>query len=261
MNNRTAALIVMISLAVAAGCSKQQAAAPAAAPGTSAGSPGASVGPEPGSQDIAGPVVETMDAGQYTYVKLNTSSGDVWAAALKFDVKVGDRVVVTPETPMRNFHSQTLNRDFPLIYFSSSIRKAGEPARGQAPAGAIAMAPSHGSAGAPPAPQGVIEPIAQPAGATSVADVWAQRKARAGKTVTVRGQVVKYHGAIMGRNWLHIQDGSGKAAEGTNDLTITSAQETKVGDVVTVTGTVAIDKDFTAGYAYAVMLENARIGK
>jgi hypothetical protein len=33
----------------------------------------------------------------------------------------------------------------------------------------------------------------------------------------------------------------------------------KVGDVVTMTGVVAVDKDFTAGYAYPVMVENAKL--
>ena len=250
MINKLAVLSVIILIAFAAGCSKQKSATPP--PPASAAS--ASVAPEPGSQDITGPVLETMNAGQYTYVRVGSSSGEVWAAAQRFDVKVGDRVVVKPETPMRNFHSQTLNRDFPLIYFTTTISKEGEqaPARGADP---IAMAPSHGG------PAAAAEPIAQPAGATPIADVWAQRKALAGKIVTVKGKVVKYNGEILGRNWVHIQDGTGKAADGTNDLTVTTTDETKVGDVVTVTGTVAIDKDFTAGYAYPVIVENAKIAR
>jgi len=75
----------------------------------------------------------------------------------------------------------------------------------------------------------------------------------------VRGKVVKFNGGIMGRNWIHIQDGTGVAADGTNDLLVTSDAGAKVGDVITVTGTVAIDKDFTAGYAYAVLIEGAKI--
>jgi hypothetical protein len=63
----------------------------------------------------------------------------------------------------------------------------------------------------------------------------------------------------MGRNWIHIQDGTGAAADGTHDLLVTTDAVAKIGDVITVTGTVAVDKDFTAGYAYAVMLEGAKI--
>jgi hypothetical protein len=77
--------------------------------------------------------------------------------------------------------------------------------------------------------------------------------------VTVRGTVVKFNGGILDRNWLHLQDGSGKAADGTNDITVTTDAVAKVGDVVTVTGTVVLDKDFSAGYAYPLMLEKAKI--
>ena len=251
MINKLAVLSVIIPLALAAGCSKPKAADPARAAAAPAQ---ASVGPEQGSQDIIGPVLETMNAGQYTYVRVSSTSGEVWAAAQRFDVKVGDRVVIKPETPMRNFHSQTLNRDFPVIYFTTSISKEGEQPSARS-ADPIAMAPAHGGAAAP------TGPIVQPTGATSVADVWAQRKALAGKTVMVKGKVVKYNGEILGRNWVHIQDGTGTAADGTNDLTITTTDETKVGDLVTVTGIVAIDKDFTAGYAYPVIVENAKIAK
>jgi hypothetical protein len=93
----------------------------------------------------------------------------------------------------------------------------------------------------------------------TVAEVWAKRASLGGKPVTVRGKVVKFNGGIMGRNWLHIQDGSGKAEDGTHDLTMTSDAVAKVGDVVTLTGTVAVDKDFGAGYSYAVIVEGATI--
>jgi hypothetical protein len=89
--------------------------------------------------------------------------------------------------------------------------------------------------------------------------VWANRASLAGKAVTVSGKVVKFNGGILGRNWVHVQDGSGKAADGTNDLTLTTDATTRVGDVITVTGTVILNKDFGSGYAYKVMLESARI--
>jgi len=103
----------------------------------------------------------------------------------------------------------------------------------------------------------VTEPISPAPGGMTVADVWAKRTAMAGKQVTVRGKVVKFNAQIMGRNWLHIQDGSGKAEDKTHDLTVTTSSDVKVGDIVTVTGKVAVDKDFGAGYAYPVIVEDA----
>jgi hypothetical protein len=185
---------------------------------------------------------------------VKTAKGDVWAATSRTKVAVGDKVVVPLESEMRNFRSPLLNRDFPLIYFVSQITREGEPT-------APPMAIGHGTGGG--IPQDVapvkVDQVAPPAGGSSIADVWAKRASLAGKTVIVSGKVVKFNGGILGRNWLHLQDGSGKAADGTNDLTITTDGTAKVGDVITVTGTVAVDKDFTAGYAYKVLIEGGKI--
>jgi hypothetical protein len=129
-----------------------------------------------------------------------------------------------------------------------------------APASAPQMAPSHAPATVPPEQGSVAAPSA-PSTVTPIADVWANRKTLAGKAVTVHGKVVKFNGGILGRNWVHIQDGTGKPDDKTNDLTVTTADEAAVGDQITVTGTVGIDRDFTAGYAYPVIVENAHIVK
>ena len=78
--------------------------------------------------------------------------------------------------------------------------------------------------------------------------------------VTVRGKVVKVSVGIMDRNWIHLQDGSGTPGNQDNDLTVTTAQGLPaVGKVVTVTGTLAKDKDFGSGYFYPVIVEDATI--
>ena len=73
-------------------------------------------------------VVETMDASSYTYVRVKTSSGEIWAAAGTFKVAVGDKVIVPLDMPMANFQSGTLKRTFPVIYFASHIAHQGESA-------------------------------------------------------------------------------------------------------------------------------------
>ena len=117
---------------------------------------------------------------------------------------------------------------------------------------------SHGPISAP-AP--AVEPIAAPAGGMSIAEIWAQRKSLSGKAITVRGQVVKVNNQILERNWIHLQDGSGSAADRTHDLTITTDAIVKLGDVVTFTGVLATGKDIGAGYAYDAIVENAKVVK
>jgi hypothetical protein len=257
---RTASVVCAVAVALLAGASCSRQAAPSSSAGTAAPqAPGAAPasrpdGGQPAVETITGEVAETMDAASYTYLRVKAAKGDVWVATAKTKVAVGDKVVVPLESEMRNFHSPSLNRDFPLIYFVTSLGRAGEPPPPP-------MAVGHGMGSAPAAPQSpvTVEPVAPPAGGSSIADVWAKRATLVGKTVTVRGTVVKFNGGIMDRNWFHVQDGTGKAADGTNDLTVTTDAVVKVGNVVTVTGTVVVDKDFGYGYAYALMLEKAKI--
>ena len=77
------------------------------------------------------------------------------------------------------------------------------------------------------------------------------------KTVKVRGKVVKVNENIMGTNWIHIQDGTGK--DGTHDLLVTSSESVKVGTTIVAEGKVVKDKDFGSGYFYNVLLENSKI--
>ena len=100
--------------------------------------------------------------------------------------------------------------------------------------------------------------IAKAEGGKTVAEVVAGKDALACQKVAVRGKVVKVNPEIMGKNWVHVRDGSGE--EGTNDLTVTSTgQLPKIGDTVLVTGTVALDQDFGMSYQYAVILQDAEI--
>ncbi|OHC62034.1 MAG: hypothetical protein A2045_05775 [Rhodocyclales bacterium GWA2_65_20] len=91
----------------------------------------------------------------------------------------------------------------------------------------------------------------------TIAALYQGKAALAGQAVSVQGKVVKVNNEIMGRNFLHIQDGTGD--KGTNDLTVTSKQTAAVGDQVTVTGNVVLNKDFGAGYAYPLLMEEASI--
>jgi hypothetical protein len=251
---------VALILFAAAGCSRQEGAASAQQAGVPSHASGTSAQPQAG-QTATGTVVETMDAASYTYVRVKTATGEIWAATGQFKVAVGDRVVVPLEMPAKDFHSPSLNRDFPLLYFASHIDREGEApaaaAGGQTPPPAPMM-PAHGMTGAP-ATEPLTAKIPPPDGGISIADVWTRRAALAGKIVTVRGKVVKFNGGILDRNWIHIQDGTGDPKDGTNDLAITSQGATKVGDIITVSGRLTVNKDIGSGYKYAVIVEDATI--
>ena len=223
-----------------------------------AAQPTAQATPQAGNV-FTGTIAETMDSGGYTYARLQASGReDVWVAAPQFDASQGETVSVALDMPMAGFESKTLKRTFPMLYFVQEVARNGQPLttasnRPDAPA----LMSGHGSSGPSAAP--TVAKTEPPAGGLSVADVIAKKMTLSGKPATVRGTVVKFNGGIMDRNWLHLQDGSGSADAKTNDLTVTTDADVKVGDVVTFTGIVGTNKDFGAGYAYDVILEKATL--
>ncbi len=93
----------------------------------------------------------------------------------------------------------------------------------------------------------------------TVAEVYAQRATLKDKTVAVQGTVIKFSPNVMDRNWIHLRDGTGSAADKSNDLIVTTTQAARVGDIVVAKGVVRTDADFGSGYSYTVMLDNATL--
>ena len=93
--------------------------------------------------------------------------------------------------------------------------------------------------------------------ANTVAEIVSKAVELKDKPVLVRGKIVKYNAGIMGKNWIHLRDGS--AANENGDILVTTASAAKLGDIVTVNGVVRNDKDFGAGYFYKVLIEDATL--
>ena len=221
---------------------------------------------------FSGKVLETTNTAGYTYVLVDTGGKKLWAAAVQFAVNVGDRVTVPGGLPMSNYHSKTLNRDFDVVYFTGGITvNGGGAAAGAAPV----LPPGHPAlpgattpglplghpalTGTAASPNLDLTGIKRAAGGKTIQEIFAAQSKLAGKPVAVRGKVVKYNAMIMGKNWLHIRDGSGSADKNNNDLTVTTLIPAKLGDTVLVTGNVSTNRDFGAGYKYTVIMEDAKV--
>ncbi len=148
-----------------------------------------------------------------------------------------------------------------LVVLSGCAKKEPAAEVAKAPEAPAASAVPQMPAGHPAAEPGEevdLSGIAKAEGGKTVAEVFAEKDALGGQPVTVRGKVVKVNAGIMGKNWLHVRDGSG--AEGTNDLTVTTAGELPaLGATVVVTGPVTLNKDFGMGYTYDVIVEDAEV--
>jgi hypothetical protein len=226
----------------------------------------------PEKDAFTGEVLETMDASGYTYLRLDTSGGPVWAAVERSPVKTGATVTIVVSVALDGFESRTLGRRFDRIVFGTleprGDARAHSPvgpratAADRPPAMASALAGPHATAAPEPADLGPLKVSKAPGpDGRTVSEVFAQGAALDTRPVAVRGKVVKFLPGIIGRNWLHLQDGTGSPEGNDHDLTVTTAETAAVGDVVLVRGTVRKDLDFGAGYTYAVLVEEAKLSR
>jgi hypothetical protein len=241
---------------------------------------------------ITGVVRETIAASQYTYLRVATNTGDIWAAVPSATLALGTQVTVENATRMTGFKSSTLHRTFDVIYFgtlgaptqqatASRLSPAemldgeerdlppGHPAIGNAQPGPIdnsdPLPIGHPDIeGAPGSPQGrsvsvplALLPVApaQGRGAHVISELTAQRAQLAGKRVRVRGQVTKVTPDVQGHTFFHLRDG--KPGDPATDLVVTSNSTPERGQVATFEGTLRTDVDIGIGYSYPVLLENA----
>jgi len=221
--------------------------------GTAGESSAAPTAPASAASSISGKVAETMNSGSYTYIKIENNGKNTWVAVPAMKVKVGQDVSIAQGMPMTNFTSKTLNRTFESIIFSSGPagkRVSSKP--GSAPAAKKAV---------PAAPANVKVDKASGANAYTVAELYGKSTSLDKKNITLKGKVVKVSSGIMGKNWIHIQDGSADAASGNDKIIVTTQDMAAVGDVVTAKGTLYKDKDFGSGYKYMVIVEEGSISK
>lgn len=203
-------------------------------------------------------VVEVIQGNTYTYIRAKESMGEKWMAVSKQDIKTGEVYYYEEGLPMADFHSKEIDRTFEEIYFVSSISstpiiKGGGAMGGMGAMGSAAKEPTH--SGKVSTEQNSTITLEKKSGEITVAQVFANRNDYSGKEIEIRGMVVKVNKEVMGKNWIHIQDGTN--SDGNFDLTVTSADLAEVNDEITVKGKIILNKDFGYGYSYEVIMEEA----
>ena len=255
----TSSLFAAATLAVSTivGCANSEPQKPAAAPAV--------------ANTIQGTVLETLPAPPYTYLRIKAAQGEVWAAVPAADIKVGGAVTVQVQVKMDKFQSTALNRTFDSVYMGTlpvDAQAAAPAAMPGAPAampgaaaampGAPAAMPAAHGAAASPVVTGKVAKAAGP-DAHIVSELYAKKAELKDRAVTVKAKVTKSMGGIMGKNWMHLSDGSGQPQTHDFDLVVTSLETAKVGDVVTVKGVLHVDRNVGSGYVYPVIIEDAKI--
>ena len=204
------------------------------------------------ARSVKGEVLEVREADPYTYLRLRTKEGEIWAAVNKAPATKGAQVTIENASVMTNFESKALKKTFDRIIFGTLAGAAA----GAAPASSDT---SRMHQGTPQSPETAKLPKAQGPDARTVAEIITKRVELKGKPVMVRGRVVKFTANVMGKNWVHLRDGSGSAKDGSNDILVTTKEQAQVGNVVVARGVVRTDVDLGSGYTYKVLIENVTL--
>jgi hypothetical protein len=220
-----------------------------------------------GSDGNSFEVVEVVQGNTYTYMKVKEGVGEKWMAISKQEINPGDVYYYGEGLPMTNFHSKEIDRTFETIYFVSNISTSPvESSEAMGGMGAMGNMGAMGGSGHDQGHSGKVSTeqnskitLEKSAGEVTVANIFANRKDYSEKEVEIRGVVVKVNKEVMGKNWIHIQDGT--QDNGDFDLTVTSLDLPEVNDEITVKGKIILNKDFGYGYSYDVIMEEAKIVK
>jgi hypothetical protein len=222
---------------------------------------------------VSGVVLEKLDTPDGSYLRIGAEGGEVWARVPTADLAEGASVSVVRAQEMRNWESQRLQRTFDRLYIGSidspgqTVPQGGASETAQKPpSGAVPRGTVDGARqGAPDEmPQGMAQgirqmgdraavPVSVPllqkatgADGRTVAEILTNGPSLKGKTVSVRGQVVRVTTGlkvpnVSGGTWIHVQDGTGNQAQDTHDLTVATDEDVKVGDVLVLQGKVTMD--------------------
>ncbi len=196
-------------------------------------------------------VNEVVQATEYTYLKVEEKDEEYWIAVTKRNAVEGEEYFYTQALEMKDFESKDLGRTFERVLFIQELNSGGGM-QGM-------MGSEHGEA----MPQGKKPVLSKEdlsidvaSGGITIAELYSNKDKYGNRKVKIKGKVTKVNNQIMGRNWVHIQDGTG--GENSFDLTVTTDESINAGDVVTFEGVIALNKDFGAGYSYKIIMEQAK---
>ena len=191
---------------------------------------------------------DQLHTDKYTYIKVDENGEKFWVAISKSDVKIGETYYFNEGLLKKNFYSQEFDRVFETIYLVSKIWQKNTSENSQS---GLENAVTRTKAGAALNMKvGKIEPAE---GGITIAELFNNKEKYRNQKVRISGICVKLNPRIMGRNWAHLQDGSGENL----DLTVTTQQDIQLGALATLEGIISLDRDFGAGYRYDIIMEQA----
>ncbi len=188
-------------------------------------------------------VLEQMDTDRYTYLRVSEADGrEYWIATAKAVFEVGGEYHYHEGIYKTDYYSTFFDKTFEEIYLVSKIHGVNESST----IDVVETTPRQDVN----ATEDVIRE-----GSIRIAKLVNDASSFNGQTIQVSGKVIKVNPMIMGRNWIHLQDGSMNSY----DFVVTTNEAIPVGHTVTLKGVLKTDQDFGSGYSYDVIVEDAEL--
>ena len=213
-------------------------------------------------------VLEVIQVENYTYLKVKEGTAEMWIAAPSIVTKPQDILYYERGMMMTDFESKELKRKFDKILFVDKISKDQKELLSNKNLAAIhesvkdsitKYTDASTKTNAPNLPAKQALKIEPPKSGVSIASILKNPKTYEGKTIVVKGKITKYTAGVMGKNWVHIQDGTDY--NGKFEIVITTLAELKDGETATFEGMITLNKDLGYGYFFEVLMEDAKIIK
>ena len=192
-------------------------------------------------------VLEILESDRYSYLRVAEGDDEYWVATIKGEYQQDQKYLYRDGLYKTDYYSTEFSRSFDRIYLVSDLRPKNQPkkASGSSIDKLVGIQQN----------QPISEADYEREGSIKIKDLIAQSEQYANKQVQITAKVVKVNPAIMDRNWLHLKDGSFNDF----DLVATSQENVPAGHIVTLKGTLVLNRDFGAGYHYDLIIENASL--
>ncbi|XOB63056.1 hypothetical protein ACMC56_04440 [Campylobacterota bacterium DY0563] len=200
-------------------------------------------------------ILETKNAGAYTYIKVEEKGDTYWAAISKSNVKVGQTITIHEQVWMKQFKSKALDKTFDKILFAQVPKKgvSGSDNIHNIHGNMIKKKQSNELKPNPKFNEGLIVSNSK-AIKTNISDLFKNKEKYKNKNVEIEGDVLQVSNKVMGNTWVKIYNGKDAVIFRSSN----EDEKVAIGDKVKVIGTINTDVDYGYGFKYEVIGVNGK---
>lgn len=200
-------------------------------------------------------VLETKNAGAYTYIKVKENKDNYWVAITKSNIKIGQTITIHEQVWMKNFKSKALNKTFDKILFAQIPKKAisGSNNIHNIHGKMIKKKQDNQLKPNPTFNDGLIISNSKPI-KTTISNLYTQKEKYKNNNVEIQGDILQVSNKVMGNTWVKIYNGK--------DAVIFRSpnedEKVAIGDKVKVIGTINTNVDYGYGFKYEIIGVNGK---